>query len=194
MKSSDLTAVILAGGKNSRLKREKSLLILNKKPLVSQIDDILTRIFTKIMVVSSKSELKEKYSHLIFVEDEYFNCGPLAGIQTALKQSSTEYMFVCACDMPNLNPGIIQKLISVIGTSEADVIVPRHAEGIEPLHAIYKRSCLPYIEKQLEAEICSIRSFYDQVTVEFVDFQADEIEFFYNINTLHDLNRYLISQ
>ena len=190
MKKHNVAAVILAGGKNSRIKREKSLLKIDNKPLLGNIVSTLSNSFEELIVITSKNEIKAEFPYLTFYNDEFIDCGPLAGIHAAFKNSDADFLFVCACDMPNLNPEIIKKQISKINNSEADIIVPRHSEGIEPLHAIYSRSCLPFIEKQLKNNICSIRSFYEKMRVSYLDLDDEQIKYFYNINTSHDLNSF----
>ncbi|MFC1888061.1 molybdenum cofactor guanylyltransferase [Candidatus Cloacimonadota bacterium] len=190
MKDIKLAAAVLAGGKGSRLNMDKSLLKLNNIPLLDKIIAKLNLISNDIAIISSKKEIKNRFPFLPCYKDIYVGCGPLAGIHAALTNTNSDYLFVCACDMPNLNVLIIEKLIKSMSISEADIIVPRHAEGIEPLHAIYSKRCLTYIEHQLNENICSIRNFYKLVEVDYVDFNLDEIQYFYNINTHHDLKNF----
>jgi molybdopterin-guanine dinucleotide biosynthesis protein A len=185
---SNITAVILADGKNTRLQMEKSLLEIDGSPLIDYQVLLLQSIFFRVMISSSKEALKIKFPQLKFVQDEYQCCGPLAGIQAAMKAADTEAVFVFACDMPFLNRDLILKLVNAYQNSRADILVPRHQDGIEPLHAIYSTANLPYLEKSLASGDYSVRSFYRETKTAFYDLSADYIKFFYNINTHSDLS------
>ncbi|MCF7920947.1 MAG: molybdenum cofactor guanylyltransferase [Candidatus Cloacimonetes bacterium] len=189
MKVKDITAVILAGGKNSRLQQEKSLLKIQGILLIDKQVDLLESIFENIIIVTGKEILKSKFPNLQIVEDEYLNCGPLGGIQAAMKHSRTEAIFVFACDMPYLDAGIILHQIAVFKNSGVDILVPRHVEGIEPLHAIYSKTNLPYLEECLISGKNSVRSFYNKSNTGYLDFENKYIKYFFNINTHTDLKQ-----
>jgi len=68
---------------------------------------------------------------------------PLVGVYSGLLHASGP-MFVCACDMPFLNPELIRHMAALAG--DVDVVIPRHHGEYEPLHAIYTPACLGAIE------------------------------------------------
>jgi len=189
MKIKDISVVILAGGKNSRIKKEKSLLKINGDHLIDKQVQLLSNIFENIIIVTSKDEIKRKFPDLLIVEDEFKNCGPLGGIHTAMKHASTSSIFVFACDMPNLTNSIILQQVATFRNTTCDILVPRHEEGIEPLHAIYSNTNLPFLEKCLVAGRYSVRSFYNQVNAGYLDLEAKHINGFFNINTYADLKK-----
>ena len=118
--------------------------------------------------------------------------GPLGGIYTAVAQASHPYTLVVACDMPWLNPDLLQYMISL--RHQADIIVPRWDKFPEPLHAIYSKACLPPIADQLQRDQLKIVRFYGQVQVHFVD-RPDIERFdengrsFANLNTPQELKK-----
>lgn len=187
MKINDISAVVLAGGKNTRIRKEKSLIEIQGIPLIDHQIKLLGNIFGNIIIVSAKPAIKNRFPDLMIVEDEFTNCGPLGGIHAAMKHSQTKSIFVFACDMPYLNESIILRQILAYQNDAVDVLVPRHIEGIEPLHAIYSVSNLPFLEKHLNLGLHSVRSFYKQVRTKYLDLEAKQIKFFYNINTSNDL-------
>ena len=189
MKINDISAVILAGGKNSRIQQEKSLIKIKGNHIIDKQVKLLENIFENIIIVTNKEEIKRKFSNLKIVEDEFKNCGPLGGIHTSLKNSDTEAIFVFACDMPCLNPSIILQQIAIYRSTTCDILVPRHDEGIEPLHAIYSKTNLPYLEKCLNADRYSVRSFYSKVNAKYFELEKIYINCFYNINTYADLKK-----
>ncbi len=189
MSSVDIAAVILADGKNSRIKQEKSLLKFGNLHLIEAQIALLSPILSQIYIVTSKLPIMRKLPQYRSFQDQFKNCGPLAGIHTALLHCETESVFVFACDMPNLNRKLIEKQLMEYQNSTCDAFVPRHLEGIEPLHAIYSKSCLDSIENNLQQKLCSVRSFYERINVRYFEVDEQQIEYFHNINTHHDLQQ-----
>ncbi len=168
---------------------EKSLLQIGSSLLLEQVVKLLSNIFEELVLVTSKEEVKTHFPDLCIIEDRYKNCGPLGGIHAALEATNKEAIFIVACDMPRLNKSIICKQVEMYLKNKPDVLVPRHIEGLEPLHAVYSRNCLSVIEKQLKNNIYSIRKFYDAVELKYFETERVLIKHFYNINTQHDLKK-----
>ena len=182
-----ISAAILADGRNSRIKQEKSLLKFGNLHLIETQLELLSKIFADIAIVTSKEILHRLLPDFPKIEDKFKQCGPLAGIHTALLHSEAESVFIFACDMPNLSRELIELQMEEYGKKICDALVPRHREGIEPLHAIYAKSCLFPIENNLKQNLCSVRSFYDRINVRFLAVTDNRIKNFHNINTHHDL-------
>lgn len=183
----DIAAVILADGKNSRIKQEKSLLKIGDLSLIEAQIKLLSTIFSKLYIVTSKPALKHKLPNIPQIQDYYKNCGPLGGIHSALLHSELDNVFIFACDMPNLSSELIRWQIDKYRSISCDALVPYHRDGIEPLHSIYARSCLFPIESNLKQNLCSVRSFYKRINVRFLDVADEQILHFHNINTHNDL-------
>ena len=120
--------------------RDKATLELGDGFLISHVYDAARRVFPKIVIVSSR------HSHFDGIDapvipDMFPQRGPIVGIVSALLYSSTPYVFVVACDMPNLSTEAFQYMLGEAHGGE-DVIVPRTPLGFEPLHALYNRSCI----------------------------------------------------
>ncbi len=184
-----MTAVILAGGKNSRMKREKAFLKINRILLLEHTINILKPLFKEIIIVTAKNEIKEKFSDYKIVKDEFCGCGPLAGIHVALKNSKFNEIMVFACDMPNLNPNLINSEVEKYRNLDKAVqaFVPKHIEGIEPLHAIYSKSVLNDIETNLLSGKYSVRSFYNKINIKYWEIDDKFVCNFININSQEDL-------
>ncbi len=104
-----------------------------------------------------------------------------------MKHSKTEAVFVFACDMPYLESSAILRQIAAFQNTSCEVMVPRHTDGIEPLHAIYSRSNLPYLEECLQTGRYSVRSFYGRTKARYFD--IEDTSCFLNINTFNDLKQ-----
>lgn len=139
-----LCAAILAGGKSSRMGREKSLLPFQNQPLIAHIADVLKPIFPQICVVTSKIEVAQA-ANLPMIGDAFPNRGPLGGIHAALSHFDAP-TFVVACDMPFLNADFIRFLSQNFA---GNALVPQNDGGFEPLHAVYAPQCIPIFESHL---------------------------------------------
>ncbi|MFN2341107.1 MAG: molybdenum cofactor guanylyltransferase [Halanaerobium sp.] len=162
MKTDKINAVLLAGGESSRFGSDKALLSFAGMKLIEYIFYKLDQNFNKVIIVGSK----DKYSFLKKAEireDIYQNRGPLAGIYTGLYFSDTDYNFITGCDIPFLSSQYFDFLKKEAAAKpEAEIIVPQFKGYLEPLAAIYKRSLLPEIKKQILNDNLKIKSFYQK--------------------------------
>ena len=184
-----MTAVVLAGGKNSRMKREKAFLKINRILLLEHTINVLKPLFKEIIIITAKNEIKERFSNYKIVQDEFCGCGPLAGIHVSLKNAIFNEVMVFACDMPNLSPILINSEINEFHkfAGKFQALVPKHFEGIEPLHAIYSKSVLNNIEENLLAGIYSVRSFYEKINIKYWEVEDKFVCNFINVNCPEDL-------
>lgn len=184
------SAVILAGGNSSRMKTNKAMLNLGGMPILQIIIDCLQTIFTEIIIISNEPQ-QYKYLGLSIYCDIFPNRGPLAGIHAGLKNITTDGAFFVACDMPFVNAQLAKELSSQL--THYQVVVPRQGKFLQPLHAAYRKDCLPMIEHCLERERPKIISFYDLAQVKYFDFaehpEYDWDKIFFNVNTPADYDK-----
>ena len=189
----DATAVVLAGGKSSRMGRPKSLLLFDGEPLIAHIVRALQRMFAETVIVAApEQDLPELPA--ILVRDEIAYQGPVGGIYYGLKAASGNFCFVTSCDVPFLNPALISHLTSQIFNH--DVVVPHWENRFQPLHAVYRTSVLPLLKEQLERG--ELRPIYLFDKVRACKIGEDEIRrfdpeglSFLNMNTPDDYERAL---
>src|SRR5512139_2754180 len=109
----EATAVILVGGKSSRMGRPKALLPFAGEPLIAHVVRGLKKIFAEAVVVAAPDqELPELPA--VLVRDEVAYQGPVSGIYHGLTASTKELCFVTSCDAPFLNPVLVTHLMSQI--------------------------------------------------------------------------------
>ncbi len=190
--SEKVTAVILAGGKSTRMKSNKALLPFSGELFIERIHRQLSAMFPEVMLVTNTPELY-RFLPCRMVPDDFPGMGSLAGIHAALKHSKTEYIFVVACDMPYLNSQLIRRMI--LKTDGSDVVIPRTDNGFEPLHAVYGKSCLPSMEEALRNGKVKIVACIDWdkatvVTKEEIAVDDPEFHSFRNINTPEEYFRF----
>jgi len=186
-----LTGVILAGGKSKRMGTNKAFLEINGQRMIDQIVDIFKNTFEEVILVTN-SPIEYLHLDLRIVTDLVPNKGALGGIFTGLFYASFHHIFVTACDMPFLNKGFIDYMVSKAGNFDA--VVPLSSDGLEPLHAIYSKRCIRHIETQLESDDLKITNFYPKVRVkeishhEILSFDPKS-SLFLNINTTEDMEK-----
>ena len=166
----DATAVVLTGGKSSRMGRPKALLPFDGEPLIVHIVRHLKRVFAETVVVAAP-EQELPLLPVALVRDQVAYQGPVSGIYRGLKAATKEVCFVTSCDAPFLDLALISHLLSEI--SDCDVVVPFWQERFQPLHAIYRRSVAPLLHEQLERGELRPIFLYDKVRTRKV--HEDEI-------------------
>jgi molybdenum cofactor guanylyltransferase len=188
-----ITAVILAGGKNSRFGgRDKAFFPVDGIPMVENISGLLMEIFSRILIVTNTPERYGRYGYFSTVSDIFKDAGPLGGIHAAMTAVNTPYIFVVSCDMPCLDKSIINNQIGLFfKEQDLEAFVPRVNSKIEPLHAIYSAKLAKKLAKFLsETNDKSIRAFLAGIKVSYMDMPDDEMvaRAFSNINNPQDLS------
>jgi molybdenum cofactor guanylyltransferase len=166
----DATAVVLTGGKSSRMGRPKALLPFDDEPLIAHVVRRLGRVFAETVVVAAPDQELPTLP-VALVRDQVAYQGPVSGIYHGLKASTKEVCFVTSCDAPFLNLALVSHLLSQI--SEFDVVVPFWQERFQPLHAVYRTSVAPLLKDQLERGELRPIFLYDKVRTRKID--EDEI-------------------
>lgn len=160
------TAVILAGGKSSRMGRDKQRLLYGGKTfLAGAVERFQTAFDTVWVSVGDPDKYPEIHAECI--EDLYPGCGPLAGLHAALRACRDEGVFLVAADMPFSSPAAAVRMIQLCG--ESDVCALTDEQGrIEPLFAYYKKSLADRAEELLRAGRYKIIGLCDGAKVRIV--------------------------
>ena len=186
-----VSGIVLAGGGSKRLGQDKALITLGERTLIEIVLERLGRV-CKDLVLSTSDADKFAFLGVRMVKDVYPQRGVLAGLYSGLKSARYPHAVAVACDMPFLSPSLLRFMILHIAGH--DVVVPRLSAGLEPLHAIYARTCLEPMRESLERGELRIVDFWDRVKVRYIEEQEidildpDKLSFF-NINTPKDLAR-----
>jgi len=183
-------AAILVGGKSRRMGYNKVFLKIGKQAVLKDTISKLSTIFSDISLVGSNSDLYLS-TGLNFFVDIYNNCGPLGGIHSALYFTQKPYVFICACDMPFIEPKLVEYMARNI--LDYDIVVPYIRGGTEPLYAIYSRNCLDIIAIGIMSGQVKISDIFEKVKTRYIE--RDEIEkitdpdkVFINLNTPADVD------
>jgi molybdenum cofactor guanylyltransferase len=154
------SAVVLTGGKSSRMGRPKALLPFDGEPLIVHVVRALKKMFAETVVVAAPDQELPELS-AILARDEVAYRGPVSGIYHGLKAATTDVCFVASCDAPFLNLQLIAHLLTQI--SDYEVVVPYWQERFQPLHAVYRTSVAPLLKDQLERGELRPIFLYDKV-------------------------------
>jgi molybdopterin-guanine dinucleotide biosynthesis protein A len=191
----DISFIVLAGGKSIRLGRDKVNELLGDKSLLQWVVTRISHFDTDVIIVTAKKEpvpVNISYARVLTTGDIFPDRGSLGGIYSGIMTSKSQYNFVVGCDMPFLNLDLMKFMMDI--APGFDLVLPRMGKIVEPLHAIYARSCLVYMENLLKQGELQILKFFHQVKVRYVD--PPEIErfdpgylSFFNVNTEEDLKK-----
>jgi molybdenum cofactor guanylyltransferase len=135
---------VLAGGRSTRFGRDKALVEIDGKPMVSRMCALIFDSTTcEVRVVGSANKYG-KYG-VKCVEDRWPGEGPLGGIATALATTAEagggrEWNLIVGCDMPFLTPEWLRFLAERASASSAEVVAPQSQYGLEPLCACWRTS------------------------------------------------------
>jgi len=189
-----ISGVILAGGANKRFDGiTKATIIIDGEKIITRMIGTLRDLFEELIIVTNTSKEFQEFSECKIIEDQYKNAGPLGGIHAALKSTSSDSIFVFAGDMPFLDKKIIVDQIEEFNRNDYDVLIPRVGELIEPLHAIYRKSVLEYLERFLaDGKKMAVRDFFSELNAGYfrIHETPDALKAFTNINLPSDITSF----
>jgi molybdopterin-guanine dinucleotide biosynthesis protein A len=191
----DVSCIALAGGKSTRLGRDKLSELIGGTTLLQRVVDALSLFDCEIIVVAQQpSSLPKTTSHsrIRIVRDIYPGKGALGGIYTGLMASRSFYNLVVAADMPFLNGNLLQYMLDV--AFGMDLVAYREGDRFEPLHAVYSRNCMVGLAELLPLsnvrliEILSFAKTRYLAPEEIERFDPQHLSFF-NINVEEELQQ-----
>ena len=168
--------------------RDKALLELGGRPLIALVADKLAAVAAEIIIAADDVAAYTPFADRV-VPDQFPGVGTLGGIHAGLAAAHHDLVLVVGCDMPFLQPAVLARFAAA--AAGFDVAILRRGRWVEPMHAAYRRTCLPAIEESIRAGDRRVISFFDAVRVrylapaEIADLDP-ELRSFMNINTPQD--------
>ena len=168
---------------------------INKQRLIERTIERLSPPAQTVLVVTSQEQfdvIAASITGVRVVVDLCPDKGALGGIYTGLTFTDSLYNLVVGCDMPFLSRELLDYTLD--RTDAFDVVVPRIGGMVEPLHAVYSKTCLGMIRIMMEDNRLEISRLFDLVNTRYVGddevkkFDAQHLSFF-NINTMEDLRK-----
>ncbi len=127
--------------------QEKALLSFRGEPLIARVIHRLQKVTDEILIVTNNPE-RFAFLGMRCVRDKATGTGAMGGLHAALQEARGELVAVVACDMPFLSADVLKRAAEVLMNEGVDAVLPCSMEGLEPLHAVYRRStCLPVLEE-----------------------------------------------
>lgn len=182
-------AALIAGGKSTRMGRDKRLIEIEGRPLWLRQMEILQSLQPDELLISGEADGPWKNSRHKIVPDQVTDAGPLAGISAVLAASRSPLVLVLATDMPRMTRGFLQSLLAKCKSGRGIVAV--HDGRFEPLAAIYPRDCAALAANQLHSRQFSLQRFAQDCIraglLRQMEVAPHEIDLFHNLNSPEDL-------
>lgn len=191
------TACVLAGGRGRRMEgRDKLYIEFAGQRLLARIAASLATRFDDLVAISPRTEAFNGLGYRV-VPDEIPDGGPLVGLLTALRHSTSDWVYLVACDMPFFAPDWVDKLSADIDDSIAAGRHPIAAAAqsgpfFEPFHAFYHVDLIPHIAAAMVTgmkppSIQSVVRPHEMVLIDNVGRYSEEQRLFVNLNTPGDI-------
>lgn len=190
---SDVTGVLLAGGKSRRMGADKRFLTVGERPLLERSCNVLSRIFERVCIVIAQDSPPLE-AQIPVLRDLIPSSGSLGGMYTGLQQASTPYIFLAACDMPFIHEGLVQYMVGE--KDDVDIVLAYWNGRPQPAHAVYNRNCQSVVEELIRSGDLKLQRLLATPTLRVRLVTEDEIRevdpdgrSFLNVNTPSDLVR-----
>ncbi len=162
--------VILAGGKSTRMGKEKAFLEVGGKQLIRRVADVMMAVCSDVSVVGGT---EEKFSHhgLPWFPDKVPGLGPLGGIETALLRKKSDIV-VAACDLPYLTPDLLRFLLQHHDPHAHPITVVRRGSTVQPLLGVYGIRCLEHLSLFLRTGKRRVMDFLNECPTTFLSLDS----------------------
>lgn len=183
-----MTVGILAGGKSTRMGRNKALLAYQGKTFLEIIRDEMSDV-GEVLISGAQKGIYENYGCRVLY-DEQESYGPLAGIYQLLKAADTEYVFLCAVDMPFLKKELVQYMQGYL-SSDFDCFCMQDEQHIHPLCAIYSKRMLPLMEKLIQEDRHRLTDLLNQARTKYISVEMScfDKKMLQNVNTMQEYRK-----
>jgi molybdopterin-guanine dinucleotide biosynthesis protein A len=184
-------AIILCGGKSSRMGRDKATLPFGPELMLQRVVRLMSEVVEPaniVVVAAPEQPLPALPTDVAVAHDAREYRGPLEGLATGLRAigSRIDAAYATGCDVPLLQPAFVEAMFAALG--DFDIAVPREGQYQHPLAAVYRRGVLPKIEELLAADRLRPVFLFDEVRTREIDVEtlraADP-----ELLTLKNLNR-----
>ena len=191
------TAVVLAGGRSSRMPFDKQTIRLEGKLIAVSLADRIAPLFDRVVIVSNRPELYEGCLYEV-IPDQIESHGPISGFYTgmlAAVSDKDDYVYFVACDMPFVRLDYISYMRTFLD-GDREVVAVINKGHIETFNAFYHKGLAKFIKELLAQKQYSLLRIYDCRNIFFIREEMmqkydKEGNMFVNINSLEDYERYL---
>ncbi|MYF23830.1 MAG: molybdenum cofactor guanylyltransferase [Nitrospira sp. SB0678_bin_10] len=156
----EVSGVVLAGGKSKRMGMDKRHLSVHGKPLLDRVTSVLLELFPEVLLVLAEEDISRQDDRMRIVMDLIPDCAAVGGLYTGLYHSRYPRVFVVACDMPFINPAVIELFLQKIDPT--DIVLAQLVTGLQPLHGLYSKQCLPILKEMIDARDLRLQNIVDK--------------------------------
>lgn len=184
IKQNQVTGVILAGGQGSRMGGlDKGLIEWQGRPLIEHlIAAFQTQLSSLVINANRNQAIYQSYGFPVISDQAPDYQGPLAGLATTMHTVETPYILTIPCDSFYLAPDFAARMLHMLNTSKADLVVAHDGEQLQPTYALVPVALLPSLEAFLTRGERQLRAWYQQQRMATVNC-SDIAIMFQNINT-----------
>jgi len=170
---------VLAGGRSSRMGRDKALLPYGDSTLLQQVAARVQQVVGNVTVIGSPS----RYAALGLpvAADLVEGLGPMGGLYTALTITTLEWNLLVACDLPGMSAQLLNALLNAAETCGRPALVPESPRGREPLCAVYHKSLVPQLVNAIDHKLLKMQDFVSRIGAAW--WPVSDASAFQNVNT-----------
>lgn len=191
IRSADITALILAGGRARRMGGiDKGLLSFRGKPLIEHVIAAVEAQAGTILISANRNLARYRaYGYPVVTDGTDNYDGPLAGIARGMQAATTPYLLCVPCDAPFVPATLVTALSHTLAAQQADICAAHDGIRLQPLFALLRRELLPALRDWLASGGRRVDSWYGLQQLAYADCSACP-EAFANLNTADDTRRY----
>jgi molybdenum cofactor guanylyltransferase len=191
---SDITAIILAGGKGKRFDNQaKGLLKYDDRNFMEVITEELSKVTNDIIISANTTDYN--YLNYPVYPDIIPDKGPMGGLFTGLTVSKNQTNLVIACDMPFISSDFLYDLSRQL--QDYDAVIPITSNRKHPLYGCYSKNCIYQIHHLLRKNILKMQDLFNFLSIKYIEIDeplsTQNIKQVSNINTLEDYNKIINS-
>lgn len=186
----DVTAVILAGGRGSRVGgADKGLLEFNGRPLIEHVIDAVAGQVRGLMINANRNLVRyQRFGYPVIADSLVDYQGPLAGFLAAMETVQTPYILTLPCDGPLLAADLVARLVSALERESAEIAVAHDGRRLQPVYALIPVALKESLQAYLAGGDRKIDLWYARHRLARADF-SDLPDTFVNVNTLEERDR-----
>jgi len=181
-----ISAYILCGGKSHRMQTDKGLLLYEDKAFVLHVINAIEPITNQIVCVTKNDEYK-KFGFSI-ISDIYEAKGPVGGIYTALKHSTTDKNLIISCDVPKITSRLLETYL-ILNSKSSEITFLSDGVSDYPLIGMYSKSIVSEIEKAIKNNHLKLLKLIETLDYKRVIVSERDKPALLNINTKADLEK-----
>jgi molybdopterin-guanine dinucleotide biosynthesis protein A len=184
------TLLILAGGASRRMGRDKVALPVGETTLIEHLLQRVSPVVDEAIVAGGSVTAPGAR----LVVDHYPGAGPLAGMHAGFIAAHHPWVWVVACDLPDVEPALLELLVSM--AEGVDAVVPIVGGEQQGLCALYRCDLAPRIEALLQTNVHSVRALLAAIGVRYLDESElrrvdPQLRSFRNLNTPADYEAWI---